>query len=285
MRPLLVLLAAKSCNGITDKSIRTAVVLELLHTASLVHDDVVDNSLLRRGQPSVNAQIGNKAAVLTGDWLLARAIEETAALRNTKILNIVSGIGQSLAQGELLQLHADGNIWIDEKRYFDIITHKTAALFAACTGAGAYSSGGTDRQVRALEEFGKQLGIAFQLKDDILDYSEQDIGKPTLADIADGKATLPLIISLQRAPKAESDKIKALADTFVTQGKTMTEQERDAALQTIYAFVIRYDGIGYAMKKMEQHKQQAIQSLDVFHNAPAKSALIQLLQYCIVREY
>ena len=280
LRPILVLLSAKCCHGVTEKSVNTAVVLEMLHTASLVHDDVVDGSLLRRGQPSLNAHLSNKAAVLTGDWLLAKAIEEAVAIRNSKILNIVSGIGQSLARGELLQLHADGSMWIDEKRYFDIIANKTAALFAACTLSGAHSSGATAKQSRALETYGRHLGIAFQLKDDLLDYSEQEIGKPTMADIADGKVTLPLIVALSRAPKAEGEEIRRLAE-----GLPQAPHESEQALQTIYSFVMRYDGLRYVAKKMEEHKQKATIALDVFHQSPAKSALLQLLNYCIVREY
>lgn len=278
IRPLMVLLAAKMCHGISDKTVQTAVALELLHTASLMHDDVVDGSDLRRGMPSVNSRFGNKAAVLTGDWMLAKAIELTAAVNNRKILNVVANIGQELASGELMQLHADNSMWIDEERYISIIKHKTASLFAACMEAGAYSSGGTERQAKALAAFGRELGIIFQLKDDMLDYSEQDIGKPTMSDIADGKVTVPLLVSLRRAPENEAAEIMKLAEN-------MPQEDREQALQTIQSFVLRYDGIGYTAKLMDKHKQLALEALDIFHLTPAKSALVQLLQYTIIRSY
>lgn len=283
IRPLMVLLAARMCHGVCEKSIQTAVALELLHTATLVHDDVVDSSDMRRSMPSVNAKFGNKAAVLTGDFLLAKTIELTAVLRNLHAFNIVAGIGQTLASGELLQLHAGKSIWIDEARYNEIIRCKTAALFAACMEAGAVSGGGTDRQTKALGAFGMELGLAFQLKDDILDYSDTDIGKPTLSDISDGKATLPLIIALRRAHKAEAEKIKAMVEAL--DSPQLTPGERDSALQTILSFVIRYDGTGYAAKEMDRHKRKAVEHLALFHDSPAKSSLLQLLQYCIIRSY
>ena len=134
-----------------------------------------------------------------------------------------------------------------------------------------------------MEEYGRQLGLCFQLKDDLLDYSDQDIGKPTLADIADGKATLPLIIALHRAPAKESGDIKRLAEQLLNERETIEPATQEEALQTIYSFVMRYDGTGYVTKKMEQHKQKAIEAIGIFHNSPAKSSLLQLLQYSIIR--
>lgn len=273
LRPILVMLAAQLCHGVSDKTLHTAVALELMHTASLIHDDVVDDSPTRRGAPSVHARWNNKVAVLVGDFLLARVIEITSNLRNLKILNVVADMGRTLSSGELLQLHADQSPWISEDDYYRVIQQKTAALFAACTEAGALSSGGTMHQVTALRKFGHELGMIFQIKDDVLDYSEQEIGKPTLADIRDGKATLPLIIALQRAPKKEAEAIRAIA----------TGENID--VETIYSFVLKYDGIGYACKRMEYHKQRALEALSCFRPGPAHSALVQLLQYTIIRSY
>lgn len=279
LRPILVLLAAKLCHGVNEKTIQTAVALELLHTASLIHDDVVDDSPTRRGAPSVHALWNNKVAVLVGDFLLARVIEITANLRNLKILNIVADMGRTLSSGEILQLHANSSIWIPEDSYMRVIEQKTAALFAACTQAGAASSGATMKQESALRLFGRELGLIFQMKDDVLDYSEQEIGKPTLSDIRDGKATLPLIIALERAPKPEADNIKALAEALPT-GDNQAE-----ALQRIQSFVLKYDGIRYAEHQMAAHKQKAHEALDAFHDNPTKAALLQLLQYTIIRSY
>lgn len=273
LRPLLVLLAAKMCHGVSDKTIQTAIAIELMHTASLIHDDVVDDSPTRRGAPSVHARWNNKVAVLVGDFFLAKVIQLTANLRNLKILNIVADIGAMLSSGELLQLHNGQSPWIDEATYFRIIDMKTAQLFAACTEAGAFSSGATMHQASALRRFGQELGLIFQMKDDILDYSEQEIGKPTLADIRDGKATLPLIVALERAPKEEADRIRRIAESD------------DIDVEQIYSFVLKYDGIGYARKCMEQHKKLALDALNYFHDSPAKSSLIQLLQYTIIRSY
>jgi len=278
LRPILVLLAAKMCHGVSEKTIQTAVALELLHTASLVHDDVVDNSPTRRGADSVNARWNNKVAVLVGDYLLAKVIEITANLRNLKILNIVSEMGRTLSSGELLQLHADSSLWITEDDYYRVIDQKTAALFAACTQAGAASSGGTMHQETALRTFGRELGLIFQLKDDVLDYSEQEIGKPTMSDIADGKATLPLIVALHRAPHEEAERIRRVAEEAA---KDATQK----ALSEIYSFVLRYEGVRYCEKQMQLHKDKALDALSSFHDNPVKGALQQLLQYTIIRSY
>jgi len=290
LRPMLVLLAAKMCHGVNEKTVETAVAFELLHTASLVHDDVVDDSPMRRGMSTIQKRWTNKVAVLTGDYLLAKVIELTAGLRNLKLFNIVAEIGQTLAKGELLQLHANSTMWISESDYFQVIEQKTAALFAACTQAGAVSSGASMRAETALRTYGLELGLMFQMKDDLLDYSDsEDTGKPTMSDIRDGKATLPLLISLERAPKAEAEEIRRLAEdmsagTLALEGRT-PEEAMMRAEQTILSFVLRYDGIRYVQQQMENHKKRAIEALSVFHDSSLKAALIQLLEYTITRVY
>lgn len=272
-RPQLVLLAAQVCHGVTDKSIKTAVALELMHTASLVHDDVVDASPYRRGMESVQERWTNKVAVLVGDYLLSLIMNIVADLRHSRILGILSDVTKSLASGELLQLYHKGSMWIDEKCYFQIIEQKTARLFAACLEAGGESSGCTMRQATALREFGLHLGMCFQLKDDVLDYSDsEEIGKPTMSDIRDGKVTLPLLISLARAPKDEAETLKQ-----------RIEQPTPVPEEDIRSFVLRYDGIGYAYQQMQKHKQKAMEALNCFHDSPAKSSLMQLLDYSINR--
>lgn len=281
IRPILVLLSAKMCHGVSNKTIDTAVALEMLHTASLVHDDVVDDSPTRRGQPAVHARWTNKVAILAGDYLLAKVIELVANLRNLKILNVVAEMGRTLSSGELLQLHANSSMWISEDDYFRVVEQKTAALFAACTEAGAVSAGATMRQETALRTFGTELGVIFQLKDDILDYSDSEqLGKPTMGDIRDGKATLPLLISLQRAPKNEADQLKIIAERVAAE-----DQPATADIQAIQSFVLRYDGIRYAQQQMELHKQKALDALSAFHDSSVKASLIQLLEYTISRVY
>lgn len=281
LRPLLVLLSAEISRGVTDKSILVAVALELLHTASLVHDDVVDSSPTRRGAKAVHAKWNNKVAVLVGDYMLAKVIGITAEIRNTPILNIVAQLGRDLSSGEIMQLHANSTMWIDEAQYFRIIDRKTAQLFAACTEAGAESCLATMRQTTALREYGRHLGLCFQLKDDIFDYSDaEDLGKPTMNDIRDGKATLPLIVSLKRAPKDEAERIRQLAEDLNNGIADTFDAE-----QEIKSFVLRYDGVRYATARMHEHKKSAGEALSVFRDSPSKKALLALLEYAVNRDH
>ena len=283
LRPMLVLLSATLSKGVTSKTYDTAVALEMLHTASLIHDDVVDDSPMRRGTASVHAKWSNKVAVLVGDYILAKVIQTIAALRNTRIMTIIGEMSRSLTSGELLQLHTEAGMWIDEEQYFRIIEQKTACLFAACTEAGAESSGTTDRQASALREFGRCLGICFQLKDDVLDYSDADeLGKPTMHDIRDGKATLPLIISLKRAPKDESEHIRQLASDLAQNAVYLDPVEAE---EEIKAFVMRYEGVRYAYRQMQAYKEKALKNLNVFRDSDAKRSMMALLDYAINRLY
>lgn len=284
LRPQLVLLSAGLCRDITDKTIESAVALELLHTASLIHDDVVDDSPMRRGSAAVHTRFSNKVAILAGDYLLAKVIEKINNVRNTKILALISQLGYQLSSGEILQLHANSSPWISYEQYFRVIEQKTATLFSACAEVGALSTGATERQVNALRKFGTELGICFQLQDDVLDYSEsEELGKPTMNDIRDGKATLPLLVSLDRAPKAEADDIRAICEQLnenATNGRDDNENETE---QRIRNFVLRYDGIGYARKVMQEHKKKAAEALSVFRDSKYKQALMLLLDYSINR--
>ncbi len=276
LRPMLVLLAAQKVHGVNDKTIQTAVALELLHTATLVHDDVVDNSPLRRGLPSVQHVWGNKVAVLMGDFLLSKVISLISNLRNLQILNIISDLGMTLSSGEILQLHQKDGMWITEEDYYAIISQKTAQLFSACAEAGAASSGATMRQLNAFRQYGYHLGMCFQLKDDVLDYSDnEDMGKPTLQDIRDGKVTLPLLIAMQRATAEERVHIRQLAESELT---FETENE-------IKSFVLRYDGLRYTYKKMEEHRQKALEAISFYHPDETITALSALLDYAITRVY
>lgn len=281
LRPVMVLLSAGICRGITTKTIETATALELMHTASLIHDDVVDNSPLRRGDKAVQEQWSNKVAILVGDYMLSKVIELLAEVRNTTILNIVSQMSASLTSGELLQLHSGQSMWISEEQYLRIIKYKTAYLFAACSEAGAASSGATSRQLTAMRQFGMYLGLCFQLKDDIFDYSDiEDLGKPTMNDIRDGKATLPIIKSLQRATKEEAHHIKEIAEAIASQSPLIDVFEAE---QEIRSFVLRYDGIRYAYQLMDQYRKKAIEALSLFSDNKYKRNLLSLLDYAIQR--
>ena len=281
LRPLLTLLAAQICNPVTDKTHRSAVALELLHTASLVHDDVVDSSDTRRGMAAVHTKWTNKVAVLIGDYMLAKVIGLVAEVRNIRILELVSQLGRSLSGGEMLQLHVGQSMWIDEERYLKVIDQKTAQLFQACAEIGAESAGCTTRQRTALRQFGRLLGLCFQIKDDIFDYSDlEEIGKPTMSDLRDGKVTLPLIIALRRAPQPEADHIRSLGERLAA---NELGSETEKALQEIKSFVLRFKGDEYAVQQMIEYKKQATEALQVFRDSAEKKSLIDLLDYSINR--
>ena len=282
LRPLLTLLSAQLCNPVTDKTLRAAAALELLHTASLVHDDVVDSSDTRRGAAAVHVKWTNKVAVLIGDYMLAKVIGLVAEVRNIRILEIVSNLGKSLSSGEMVQLHVGQSMWIDEERYFQIIEQKTAQLFQACAEAGAESAGCTPRQRAALRTYGRLLGLCFQIKDDIFDYSDlEEIGKPTMSDLRDGKVTLPLIEALRRAPQDEAETIKAKGERLVADGYAPDEETR--VLEEIKAFVMRFKGDEYAVRMMLNYKKQATEALGIFRDCPEKKSLLSLLDYAINR--
>ena len=282
LRPLIVLLCAQLCNPITDKTLRAAVALEMLHNASLVHDDVVDSSDTRRGQPAVHTQWSNKVAVLTGDYMLAKVIGLVAEVRNIRILEIVSNLGRNLSNGEMLQLHFGQSMWIDEERYLRVIDQKTAQLFQACAEAGAESAGCTPRQRNALREYGRLLGLCFQIKDDIFDYSDlEELGKPTMSDLRDGKVTLPLIEALRRAPQEEAEEIRKKGERICEADIAPDEETR--LLEEIKSFVLRFHGDEYAVQKMLSYKKQATEALSIFRDSPEKSSLLALLDYAINR--
>ena len=281
LRPILVLLSAAICKGITDKSIKSAVSLELMHTASLVHDDVVDNSPTRRGDKALQEQWSNKIAILVGDYMLSKAIGLLSSVRNNTILTIISEMTAALTSGEILQLHNGQSMWISEEQYLQIIKQKTACLFSACSEVGAASSGATTRQQTAMRQFGLYLGLCFQLKDDIFDFSDiEDLGKPTMNDIRDGKATLPIIKSLQRATKKEAEQIKELAEGLANKLPHINIFEAE---QEIRSFVLRYDGIRYAYQQMEKYRKKDIEALSAFPNHKYKESLLALLDYAINR--
>jgi octaprenyl-diphosphate synthase len=276
IRPLILLLSAKLCGEITRKSLEYAVILELLHIATLIHDDVVDNTMERRGQPSIMAMYGNRTAVLLGDYILSRAIVHGVGTENLTILNILSALSQNLAEGELSQLVSSSEIIIDEKRYFEVIRKKTAMLLASCSEMGALSAGATAKETEILRSIGENLGICFQLKDDVFDYFEQgELGKPTGNDIREGKITLPLIHALKTASKEQSEQMMSLI------------RQQDFSpdnIKCLIDFAKEQQGIEYAYTQMQEIKEKTIDLLNYFPDSETKTALIRLIDYIIERE-
>lgn len=249
MRPMLVLLCARSVGRVNNEVLHAATALELLHTASLVHDDVVDESDRRRGQLSVNALTNNKVAVLVGDYLLSVALQHAADTRNPEVVSVVARLGQTLADGELLQLAKTHSEDISEKSYFEVIRKKTASLFAACAQVGAVLAGGTGEEAERMRQFGQLVGTCFQLRDDIFDFdNESDTGKPAGNDLKEGKLTLPVIHALN---KGQNPGMTALALT-IRRGEASAEQ-----IAELVRFTHEQGGIPYAEWAMDEFRYMA----------------------------
>ncbi len=244
MRPMLILLMAKNHGAVSDVTQNAAVGLELLHTASLVHDDVVDESGERRGQASVNAIYNNKVAVLAGDYLLSTALLHVSFTGNQKIVQYLAELGRTLASGEILQLSNINSQKISEDVYYQVIKQKTAALFEACCAIGALSAGASDGEIEAAKRFGQNLGIVFQIRDDIFDYFDSpEIGKPTGNDMAEGKLTLPAIHALTATQDGEM-----LALAAKVKANTVSREE----IARLVAFTKANGGIEYAETRMNE---------------------------------
>lgn len=276
MRPILVLLAAKLYGKVCPATLHAAVSLELLHNASLVHDDVVDESTERRGQLSVNAIFNNKVSVLAGDFLLATALVQVSQTRNHAIIDVVSCLGQDLADGELLQLSNVSNLHFSEDIYFDVIRKKTAVLFAACTKAGALSVGADDEKAEFARLFGEYIGLCFQIKDDIFDFFEsKEIGKPTGNDMLEGKLTLPVIYALNTT----QDKAAKEIAIKVKNGEATADE-----IALLIEFVKQHGGIAYATKTMYAYREKALSLLASMPDTDVKIALAAYLDYVVERE-
>ncbi len=276
MRPMFVLLSARIAGGINESSFRAASLIELLHTATLVHDDVVDNSIKRRNFFSINALWKNKIAVLVGDYLLSKGLLLSIDNGDYRILQITSRAVKEMAEGELMQMEKARKLDINESVYFDIIRAKTASLLASACSSGAYSATTNDETAERFRLFGEKVGIAFQIKDDLFDYGQDNIGKPTGIDIKEKKMTLPLIYALNHADSATKRRI-----TYIVKNNSTDRQKVDEVIQ----YVQGSGGIGYAQEKMIQYKQEALQLLDAFPDTPEKEAMIELVNYVIDRKY
>ena len=277
MRPLLLFLIAKYFGKVTPVAYHAAVSLELLHTATLIHDDVVDESDQRRGQASVNAAFNNKVAVLSGDFFLATALQQVSLTRNFEIVDIVARLGQVLADGELLQLYNIANNTLSYDVYFDIIKNKTAILFSSCARAGAIAGGADSQLVKEATEFGEYIGLCFQIKDDILDYFEsKDLGKPTGNDMKEGKLTLPVLYALNSTQDS----------TYLDIAKKVRfSTATDSEIHQLIEFSKAKGGIDFAYKKIDEIKEKASAFLADAPQSSIISSLQAYLDYVVERNH
>ena len=276
MRPMLILLSAKNYGEVSEVTQNAALGLELLHTASLVHDDVVDESSERRGQASVNASYDNKVAVLVGDYILSTALLRVALSNNHQIVQQLAELGRTLAAGEILQLSNISNQEISEDVYYQVIDKKTAVLFEACAGLGAVSVGVKDEEVEKAKKFGHNIGMIFQIRDDIFDYYDsKEIGKPTGNDMTEGKLTLPVIYALTHS---DSQAMQTLAKKV--KNGTINNDE----IAVLVEFTKQNGGIEYAEQKMEEFAKEAQKYIDECVKPELKAAYTAYLDYVIQRK-
>lgn len=277
MRPMFVFLVAKmvSNGGFDERTYRGASIVELIHTATLVHDDVVDDSNRRRGFFSINALWKNKIAVLVGDFLLSKGLLLSIDNEDFDLLKLISIAVREMSEGELLQIEKARKLDITEEVYFEIIRQKTATLIAACCGIGAASVGSKQETIQQMRKFGQYIGMAFQIKDDLFDYSEEKIGKPTGIDIKEKKMTLPLIYTLNNC----SSKEKAWLINSVKKHNRNKKRVKE-----VIAFVKERGGIEYTIEKMHDYKNKALAILDNYQDSEYKSSLVKMIDYVVERK-
>ncbi len=275
MRPMFVFLSAGITGGINESTYRGAALIELLHTATLVHDDVVDDAHYRRGFFSINALWKNKIAVLVGDYLLSRGLLLSIQYDDHALLKIVSNAVREMSEGELLQMEKARKLDIDEAVYFDIIRQKTASLIASCCAVGACSSEANEDTIEKMRLFGVKVGMAFQIKDDLFDYGTAEIGKPLGIDIKEKKMTLPLIYALRNASFLDRKKY-----IFIIKNQSHIQKK----VQEVIAFVKSSGGIEYAQKAMEKFYNEAQDILMTLSDSEYKNSLRDLVQFTIMRE-
>ena len=276
MRPMFIFLSAKIAGTINESTYRAASLIELLHTATLTHDDVVDNSMIRRNFFSVNALWKNKVAVLAGDYLLSKGLLLALEFKDYEILEITSRAVKEMSEGELLQIEKARKLDIEEAVYFEIIRAKTASLLSASCAAGAYSSSKDNEITEYFRLLGEKIGIAFQIKDDLFDYGKDAVGKPLGIDIKEKKMTLPLIYALSKADASIKRKIIYLIKNKNTDKKSVEQ---------VIEFVVSSGGIAYATEKMNEYLNESIQMLNRFPESEAKTAMIQLINFAVKRTY
>ncbi len=274
LRPLLVLLSARTCGEVNDSTLRGAALVELLHTATLVHDDVVDEADMRRGVWSINALWKNKVAVLLGDFLLSRGLLLALDAGDYRLLHTVSDAVRRMSEGELLQIEKARRLDIDEETYFRIISDKTASLLSACTTCGAVSVTDDDEVIGTMTRFGEKLGLAFQIRDDLFDFGVDDVGKPLGIDLKEKKMTLPLIHALEHAPASERRGVMR-----VVRARSKSRED----VKAVSAFVERHGGLAYARQRMMHFAEDAASELDRFPRGEARDALVDLVAFTVLR--
>ena len=274
LRPLLVLLSARMVGKADEKVIRVALALEMLHTASLVHDDVVDESDKRRGLPSLNVFLSNQAAVLSGDFILSKALECAAQTEDVRVVCRIAQLGQALADGELLQLAGKDSDVFSEAAYFDIISRKTASLFSTCARLGALAAGGSDAEAERLAQFGKLLGLCFQLRDDVFDYGTAEVGKPVGNDMREGKLTLPAIYAVKHCDDATMRELAL---------KVRRREASADEIQKLINFSISEGGLEYAQWHMKDMQGMADGLIDDTRDAAVTEALHLLASFVAER--
>jgi octaprenyl-diphosphate synthase len=276
IRPILVLLSAKLCGNLNERTYIAANLVELLHTATLIHDDVVDEARTRRGLASINAVWKNKAAVLIGDYLLSKGLLISLENREYEFLQTTSEAVRRMSEGELLQIQKARNFDATEETYFKVISDKTASLIKTCCKLGALSAIDDRRKIDSLSEFGENLGIAFQLRDDLLDYigRKKLLGKSTGNDLKEKKFTLPLIKSLSDAPSKNANEIMKLI-----------KSDSKKKFGQVYDFVNEYGGLDYTQKKIFYFADNSKKSLEIFGDSDSKSSLLELVRFVSEREY
>ena len=276
LRPMFVFLSARLCGNVNESSYRAASLVELLHTATLVHDDVVDDSMERRGFFSVYALWKNKASVLVGDYLLAKGLLLSLDNNDFQILKYLSDAVRQMSEGELLQMEKSRSLNLSEAVYFEIITNKTASLLAAACAAGAWSTSQDPEIAGRMKLFGEKVGIAFQIKDDLFDYTLQDVGKPTGNDIKEKKLTLPLIYTLNNIDKETRRKIIYIIKN---------ENTRKSKVNYIIDVVEKNGGIAYAIDRMNTYKSEALQLLHTFPDSEIRNGFEDLVNFVTDRKY
>jgi len=275
IRPALVLLSAKACSEVNSSTFRGASLVEILHTASLIHDDVVDEADTRRGFPSINSIWKNKIAVLMGDYMLAKGLLLSLNNDDFQFLKITSDAVRRMSEAEILQIKKSRDLDIDEQTYLKIISDKTASLFATCCEIGATSAVKDIEYHKRMRSYGENLGMVFQIRDDLLDYvgRRSITGKPAGLDMKGKKLTLPLIHALKNAPKTRSKEIL----------KIIKDGGRKKGLQSIIDFAFEFNGIDYTIKKAKQYSEHALEDLQILPSSPAKDSLSQLVEFVMER--
>lgn len=276
MRPMLVMLVAKSIGNVNEKTFAAAAAVEMLHTASLLHDDVIDESDKRRGRPSLNVRFNNNVAVLTGDYLFSMALNCTSKTADIRVIDAISVMGRDLPNGEVMQVELQQKGTYSEENYLKVIYYKTASLFVCCSACAIYTAGGNDEYVEKFNNYGKYAGLCFQMKDDIFDYYSNDVGKPTGSDMREGKITLPALYVLRTStnPLLQPIREKLQAGTY------LDEKE----IEILIEISKNEGGVEYTNNKIAHYRNLAIESIPEDISDEYRNALVAYIDYVISRE-